>query len=176
MTRRITPSQTETPRDPRRKGTTPEFPFTPGPCLDVGRTSELTGVRRHLRGVHDRAPSTSPCPQTLSTYQHQRSQPDTAHSATRQLRRLPLYTLGSAATPPRRSLSYSKHRNAQQTCPSGAALRPVLLGRSTALRHAADVCSRTRGRATGPAPLRRHHGSSSALAPHSLHVTDREQG
>ena len=48
MTRRITPSQTETPRDPRRKGTIPEFPFTPGPCLDVGRTSELTGVRRHL--------------------------------------------------------------------------------------------------------------------------------
>ena len=68
MTRRITPSQTETPRDPRRKGTTPEFPFTPGPCLDVGRTSELTGVRRHLRRVHDRAPSTSPCPQTLSTF------------------------------------------------------------------------------------------------------------
>lgn len=38
-------SNRDSPRSPEGKGTTPEFPFTPGPCLDVGRTSELTGVR-----------------------------------------------------------------------------------------------------------------------------------
>lgn len=100
----------------------------------------------------------------------------------RQFRNLPVQSLVSVyiggLRPPHHAGVCPTRNTGMHSRPvlSGAAIRPVLLRRSTALRHAADVCTRTRGRPTGPAPLRRHHGSSSALAPHSLHVTDREQG
>ena len=68
----------------------------PPPCPAVGCSRRLARARRRFPA---RAPVTCPCPQILSTYQHQRSRPDTVKSATHQLTRLSLYTLRACGRP-----------------------------------------------------------------------------